>query len=159
MDSIVRSLIRLGRVSSVNAAEATARVVFEDRDNMVSYDLPVIVANTLKNKDYCLPDIGESVVCIFLPNGLARGFVLGAVYSETDRPPVSSPDKRQVRFADGAVVEYDRQTGTMTVCTPGKINITAAQGIHLAGNVSVSGNIHAGGSIVDTGGNTSHHSH
>jgi phage baseplate assembly protein V len=159
MDNTLENLIRLGRVSSVNAAEATVRVVFEDRDNMVSHDLPVIVANTLKNKDYYMPDIGESVVCIFLPNGISRGFVLGAVYSEVDRPAVSSPEKRQIRFADGAVVEYDRQTRTMTVNTSGKVNITAAQGISITGNVSVSGNIHASGSIIDSGGNTNHHSH
>jgi phage baseplate assembly protein V len=165
MDNILQNLIRLGRVSSINAAEATVRVVFEDRDNMVSHDLPVVVANTFKNKDYYMPDIGESVVCIFLPNGISRGFVLGAVYSDVDRPAVSSPDKRQIHFSDGAVVEYDRQTRTMTVNTSGKVSITAAQGINITGNVSVNGdisvngNIQAGGSIIDSGGNTNHHSH
>ena len=48
LESIVANLFRVGTVSSINEEAATARVTFSDRDNVVSYDLPVITKNTLK---------------------------------------------------------------------------------------------------------------
>ena len=57
-----KNVIRSGRISSINPKNGTARVVFADKDNLVSYDLPVLQRSTLKNKDYGMPDVGESVV-------------------------------------------------------------------------------------------------
>lgn len=137
MNPTLKNLIRVGRVSSQEAA--TVRVVFEDRADMVSYDLPVIVQQSQNNKDYWMPDIGEQVVCLFLPSGNAQGFVLGSFYSDADLPPVSDPDKRHVRFADGTSIEYDRSTHTLTVDAQGPVNIVAA------GNVNVTGDVIADG--------------
>lgn len=138
MDNIIKNLIKVGRVSSVDPATATARVVFEDQ-GVVSYNLPVLQHQTLKNKDYCLPDVGEHVVCLFLPTGNAEGFVIGAVYSDEDLPPVSSQDKRVIRFEDGTVIEYDRVSHILTISVVGPVNIIAA------GNVNVTGDVIADG--------------
>lgn len=138
MSGIIKNLIRVGRVSSVNPETATVRVVFEAQ-GVVSNDLPVIQYQTLKNKDYCLPDVGEHVVCIFLPTGNADGFVLGAIYSDEDEPPTASADKRMVSFDDGTVIEYDRASHTLTIDAAGPVNIVAA------GNVNVTGDVIANG--------------
>lgn len=143
MDGIIKNLIRVGRVSSVDPATATARVVFEAQ-GLVSYDLPVLQRQTLKNKDYCLPDVGEHVVCIFLPTGNAEGFILGAIYSDEDLPSASSADKRVVEFSDGTTVEYDRATHTLTINAVGPVNIVAA------GNVNVTGDVVADGISLKT---------
>lgn len=98
---IIQNLIKVGRVSSVNEKDCTARVVFEN--NTISYDLPVLQNNTLKNKDYVLPDVGEQVVCLFLPtsyNG-CNGFIIGAIYSMKYEPAVKNKDKRHIKFSDG----------------------------------------------------------
>lgn len=155
--SVSNNLIRVGRVSSVDPVTCTVRVAFDDKDDLVSYDLPVIVPQTLKNKDYLIPDVGEQVVCLFLANGLAQGFCLGAIYSEEDTPPVSSPDKRHVSFSDGTSIEYDRSTHTLTIQAVGPINITAAGNVNVIGDVIANGisltqHVHGG---VDPGpGNT-----
>lgn len=39
--------IRIGKVSSVNTEKRTARVVFEDKDKMVSAELPVLINHPL----------------------------------------------------------------------------------------------------------------
>ena len=39
----VTEIIRIGKVSSVNAQARTVRVIFSDSDNMVSAELPVLV--------------------------------------------------------------------------------------------------------------------
>ena len=92
-------LLKIGEVSSVNPAACTARVVFDDDDSLVSGDLQILQMNSLKNKAYWLPDVGEDVVCIFLGTGVEEGFILGATYAGAVKPPVNSLDKRAVHFA------------------------------------------------------------
>lgn len=133
MENIIKNLIKVGRVSSVDPAAATARVVFEDQ-GVVSYDLPVIQHQTLKNKDYCLPDVGEHVVCLFLPTGNAEGFVLGAIYSDEDQPPGNDPGKRLVQFEDGTRVEYDRASHTLMIQAVGPVNVITSGPVIVQGN-------------------------
>jgi phage baseplate assembly protein V len=159
MDTVLKNLVRVGRVSSINSANATVRVVFEDRENMVSYDLPVIVRQSMSNKEYWMPDVGEQVLCLFLPNGNAQGFCLGSFYSDEDQPPVDDPNKWHVRFEDGTSIEYDRDSHTLTADVKGAVNIIATEGVTITGNLQVNGSINATGSIIDVGGNTNHHSH
>lgn len=109
LEETVRHMVRIGTVEALLSDVARVRVRFADADGMVSYDLPVRFEKTQDDKDYCMPDIGEQVLCIFLPYGLEQGFVLGAVYSEADEVPVISEHKKHRRFADGTWREYDRE--------------------------------------------------
>lgn len=115
LDTLVSNLIRVGVVSAVIPADMTARVIFGDQENTVSYDMQVLTRNSAKNKDYWLPDVGEEVVCLFLPSGIEAGFILGAYYPASVARPETSPDVRTVHFADGSVVQYDRAAHKLTV--------------------------------------------
>lgn len=64
--------IRVGVVSSVDLDQHTVRVLFPDLDNQVSSNLEVLRDG--------MPNIDETVVCIFLGNGLESGFCLGSPY-------------------------------------------------------------------------------
>ena len=95
----LESMVRIGKVSSVNAADRTARVAFEDRNNLVSGPLKIIKnppfvtvkETTLTYGDQTenhahdvtvspwLPSPGEMVLCVFLPNGDGDGFVIGGI--------------------------------------------------------------------------------
>lgn len=114
----LNNLFRLGTVTSLQEDKALARVVFEDRDNMESANLPVLVRNSLKNKDYWMPDIGEQVLCLFLPIGMEAGFIVGSYYVNDNTPPVTAGSKRAVEFEDGTTVEYDREAHRLTVDVP-----------------------------------------
>lgn len=146
MDNTLKNIVRVGRISSINPSRCTARVLF-DAQGIVSYDLQIIVPQTLKNKDYYLPDVGEHVVCLFLPTGNAEGFVLGAVYTDTEQVPVNNPDKRTMRFADGTVIEYDRATHTLNIDAAGPITLTTTGEVKImaAANVNVTGDVIADG--------------
>jgi phage baseplate assembly protein V len=149
-------MIRYGKVSSLNAANATVRVAFEDEDGMVSYELPVLVTNASRNKDYALPDVGDNVVCAFLANGISAGFCLGAVYNQQAKPTENNPDVRSVTFADGTVISYNRASHTLAISASGPINITG--NVVVAGDVIVNGisfKTHVHGGITPGGGNTS----
>lgn len=64
--------IRIGRISSTDTENKTARVIFEDKGKIVSAPL-IILQNHL-----WFPDIGQMVLCIILPNsGGNDGFILG----------------------------------------------------------------------------------
>ncbi|MCB2186937.1 MAG: phage baseplate assembly protein V [Deltaproteobacteria bacterium] len=126
-EGTLRQMVRVGHVVERFPAEARVRVRLEDSDCMDSYKLPVLVAKTRCDKDYWMPDLGEHVICLFLPIGHEVGFVLGSIYSDLDVVPVVSNDKRHVRFEDGTWVEYDRQTGDMNVQCKGKLTIKAAE--------------------------------
>lgn len=137
-DSLLKNIIKVGKVSSVDPDKATARVAFETQ-GLVSHDLQVIVPQTLRNQDYYMPDIGELVVCLFLPTGNAEGFILGSIYSDTNSPPVSSADKRTMTFSDGTSIEYDRGTHVLTINATGPVNIVASGNVNVTGDVIASG--------------------
>lgn len=110
IQELLNNLIRIGKVSSVNYQKGTARVYFPDDDEIVSYDLPILHRNALKNKDYNMPDIDERVLCLFLSSGVETGFILGSIYTDTVPTPESTGDKRTVVFEDGSRFSYDRKT-------------------------------------------------
>lgn len=105
----LKNIVRIGKVSSVNAENRTARVNFADKNNLVSGPL-IILKNspfiTVENTNLTygveeaeghthpgiteehtheikispwLPSVGELVLCIYLPNGESDGFVIGGI--------------------------------------------------------------------------------
>lgn len=115
----VPSLIKIGEVSSINPAKCTARVVFDDEDGLVSYDLPVLQRNTLKNRDFAMPDIGEDAIVLFFGEGQEDGVIIGSIYAGEVTPPESTEDRRTVVFDDDTRVCYDRQEHKLTVTIEG----------------------------------------
>lgn len=133
----IKRLIRVGTVSSVNAAAGTVRVAFAAQDDMVTYELPVITRGSKNNKDYWLPDVDEQVLCLFLPNtsgrGVCDGFVLGTFYSSVDAPVENSGDVHAVKYGDGTIIKHDRSTGKLTISATGDIDIIAGGKITING--------------------------
>lgn len=144
MDPLLRNIIRIGRVTKYHPdpTKHLIRVIFEDKQDTESFWLPMIVKNTLQNKDYWMPDKGELVVCLFLPSGNAQGFILGSIYQEIDKSPVSTENRRNIRhvsFGDGTVIEYNRETHTLTIDAQGPINIIATGSVNVTGDVIADG--------------------
>ncbi|CAM4110605.1 hypothetical protein [Mesobacillus thioparans] len=71
-----KDLIILGRVSTVYPDRLTARVMREDND-LLTGELSILV----NGSDEWIPNIGDYVVCLFLPNGTS-GFILGTFQGE-----------------------------------------------------------------------------
>lgn len=102
-------IIRVGRVSAVFSERHTVTVEFPDRERLVSKELPVSAAATLKNHGYSLPDPGEHVVCAFFGNGLSEGVVLARIYDTSNLPPSSDKDKFFFEAEGGAHILFDRK--------------------------------------------------
>ena len=128
MDSEIKNLIRAGVVSAVNVAKHRARVTFEDKDDVVSGELPILTAFAEKNKCYRLPDVGESVLCLMLPNSTesGEGFIIGSYFNDVDTPNANSQDVSRIDFSDGTFIEYNRSSHKLSINCVGDIEIKGA---------------------------------
>ncbi|WPM84849.1 phage baseplate assembly protein V [Apirhabdus apintestini] len=171
--------LQTGTVSAVDAAGVKARVRLPECDNMRTNWLDVLQRNTQNNKDYWLPDVGEQVKVLLDENG-EDGVILGAVYSDVDKPSFSDKDVRGTRYNDEASFSYNRATHTLTInggiehivisvatnvsLTTKNVSVTAEStaiegNVQITGNVAITGNVQATGDILAGGKNSNHHSH
>ena len=131
LEATLNNVVRVGTVTQIAAGKV--RVQFSDADQLVSAPLPVLFPKTHLDRFCAMPDVGEHVVCIFLPFGLEQGFVLGALYSATDAPPVQGADKWHLAFNDGSWLEFNRAASVLNIHSRGDVNIFAADKITLDG--------------------------
>lgn len=161
----LKKLIRWGVIVSVNKNN-TARVQFSDIDNIVSYDLRILVNNANKNRYQAPPDVGCNALCLMMPTGHSDGFILGTFYNEQNPAPIGSLNQvMHWKFEDGTVLDYDKSTSTLTANVNGPVivkttstaNIDAAETatvkcpkIDFIGDVRIVGNLTvvAGGAVV-----------
>ncbi len=132
--SILINMIRVGRINSVNENKGTVRVLFDDKDNLVSDELQLL------DFEYDIPPIGEQVICFFLPNGIKQGFCLKGFYSDINKPPVKDRNIYFKKFGDSTSIEYNKSTKELTINSEASIMIN--------GNVKVNGDISAAGSVT-----------
>lgn len=137
-ENALSMVIRVGEVTSVDAAAHKAAVTFDDDDGQTSGMLPVIIPNTLENRDHCLPDIGEDVLCLFLPTGTEEGFILGSFYAGNVNTPESSVDVRAVTFKDETRIAYDRSGHKLTADVKGDVSVTATGKIEMKSDAQIS---------------------
>ncbi len=70
----IKNAVRIGEVSSVDNTKYTARVIFHDKDGMVSAPLKI-----MGFPSPWLPKVGQYVLCLYLINGESDGFILGVI--------------------------------------------------------------------------------
>lgn len=161
----LKQLIRWGTIVSVNKNN-TARVQFSDIDNLVSYDLHILVSNANKNRYQAPPDVGCNALCIMMPTGNSAGFILGTFYNATNQAPIDSLNQvMHWTFEDGTVLNYDKSTSTLTADVKGPVDVKTTSSamvdaattatvkcpdIQLKGNVTITGDLTvvAGGDTV-----------
>ena len=141
VQDVLAQTIRVGFVTARQPEKMRVKVELKDTvtQPLVSAWLPVLCPRASGDLAYDLPDVGDQVLCLFLPYGLEQGFVVGAMYGKAS-PPVSSGDKWHRRFQDGTVLEYDRAAHKLTAQVQGDVAVTATGSVQAeaTGDVSVS---------------------
>lgn len=143
----LKNLIRIGTVSSINYKEGKLRVCFEDQDNIVTDELPML------SLEYEMPNIGESVLCLFLGNGITNGFCLGRYFYDNDQPNPNGADIYCKRFLRQAAMVYNSSSKTLTISIPDTKdiqvvidgNLTVGKDLTVTGNVSVGADLTVAG--------------
>lgn len=125
MEGDARQIIREGKVSTVNPKNHTVRVEFEDKGNLVSDELPVLTTWALDNKMFHMPDVGETVVCLFASNAdnTGTGWVIGSRFHDKSTPNANKQDITRIDFKDGTFMQYDRAKHELRVKCVGNIYI------------------------------------
>lgn len=109
---------REGTVSAVYPERHSARVTFEDRDNLVSAELPVLTPFASKNKSFAMPDVGERVVVLMAANDQTSGggWIIGSLYTAKNLPsPETGENITRLEFADKTFISYDRESHLFTL--------------------------------------------
>ena len=112
MQAQLKSICREGKVTEVFPERHSCKVTFEDRDNLVSAELPILTLTAGQNKSYRLPDIDERVVVLMTSNdeqGKA-GYIIGSLYTGDNLPSVNNENIFSLKFADDAEYSYKRAT-------------------------------------------------
>lgn len=133
-------LIRIGYVSAVNYEKGTAKVIYRDRDNAVSPDMPFL------SNEYNMPEIDDQVIVLVLPNGSTSGVILGKPFHDKNRPEEGRKGIWRKDFGDGNFIQYDY--GTKSLVVGGSL---AINGNLRAESISTTGNVHVGGNLTVIG--------
>lgn len=107
--------IRLGKISSINYSAGKARVVYEDRDDSVTSELPFLAWQ------YNMPKTGDLVVVACFSNGTVSGVILGPVWNPSNMPHggASGVFRQEMSTTKNrAVIEYSEKEKKLTIRAP-----------------------------------------
>ncbi|MBU9847159.1 phage baseplate assembly protein V [Rahnella ecdela] len=131
----VRDIIRIGVVAEVDTTLGLCRV---QSGELVTDWLHWLTSRAGSSRTWWAPSVGEQVLLLSLGGELDTGFVLPGIYSNDFPAPSVSPQAYHVSFSDGAVLEYEPETGALTVSGIQTADISAATSISAtAPNVTV----------------------
>lgn len=136
----------IGIVQEVDVEKCLARVVFPDKDNMVSGWLSVVQRNTYGHKSKEMPKKGEQVCCL-TDEHLEEGEILGGIYSDEDPPPTDKAKGFYRQFEDGSIIEYDEESKKLTAVLVGEAEITATKITATAPEVIINGDVKVYGKV------------
>lgn len=118
--------LKYGVVSELGTNEqlGLVRVRFPADDDLVSPWMPILFRWTKSDQAWGLPAIGEHVACM-VDEHADTGVVLGALYSEADKPAIAEPSVWGKSFEDGTRITYDKETKALSIKAQGPVTIQA----------------------------------
>lgn len=139
LEDKVNELIRHGVVVKRDEKNMRVCVKFSDTVTkpLTTNWLPVLLPRASGDCYYDLPDIGDKVLCLFLPNGIDTGFVLGSFYGE-NKSPITNGDIYFHKFKDGTYLEYNRKKHKLIASCVGDVELSATGNLKIeAQNISL----------------------
>lgn len=110
--------LKYGLVSDVRPGEAK---VYFDAEGFPSDWLPVLVRKSKTDKESWPLEVNEHVICL-MTDGCDEGVILGAISNAEDAPDsAEGAGKFRKRFADGTIIEYDKNEHLLTADVKGKL--------------------------------------
>lgn len=110
----MKVFFRNGIVREVDANRGLARVEFTDHDGMLSWWLNVNQEVASDSKSYSMPEVGAQVNCL-TDERCEEGTILGAMYSDVDRPPTNNANLVMKHMKGGRKEVYDKESGSYHV--------------------------------------------
>lgn len=82
-----------------------------------------------RSRTWWAPSVGEQVMILAVGGELDTAFVLPAIFSDDHPAPSASADALHIAFPDDAVIEYEPETGALTVRGIKTADVTASESI------------------------------
>ncbi|MRT03177.1 phage baseplate assembly protein V [Ewingella americana] len=121
---LLRNLIRIGTVAEVDLAAGLCRV--DTAGNTTNW-LHWLASRAGRSRSWWAPSIGEQVLILSLGGELDAGFVMPGIYSDDFPAPSASADAVHITFPDGAVIEYEPETGALLATGIKSATVNAAE--------------------------------
>ncbi|HHR6031360.1 TPA: phage baseplate assembly protein V [Providencia alcalifaciens] len=107
---IIRNMIRTGVIIDVDIRRG-CRV---QTGNLQTDWLPWVTQRAGSARQVWAPSVGEQVVILSIGGELTTGIVLVGLFSDEYSEPTDSLTANHVTYPDGAVIEYEPETGALT---------------------------------------------
>ncbi|MBH3355747.1 phage baseplate assembly protein V [Pseudomonas stutzeri] len=154
----LENLIRLGTIAAVDHQAARCTV---STGGLSVPNLPWLAQRAGSSLDWDPPTVGEQCI-LFSPSGEpALGVALVGLYSQQRPAPSNSATVRRRTYPDGAVIDYDHATHTLSATLPvgGKVQLTAPGGVTILGNVDITGTVTVSEDVLAAGISLVNHVH
>jgi len=122
----IRNLIRTGIVTDIDLVEGLCRV---QTGGMQTTWLNWLTCRAGRSRVWWAPSVGEQVLLLAIGGELDTAFVLPGIFSDDNPAPSASPDALHVSFPDGAVIEYEPESGSLTVSGIKTADVTASDSV------------------------------
>lgn len=123
---LLQNLIRIGTISHVDLKAGKCRV--QTGENHTDW-LHWLSARAGTTRWWSAPSIGEQVLLFSLGGELDTAFVLPGIFSDDFPAPSASAEAFHISFPDGAVIEYEPETGVLKAVGVKTANVEAAESI------------------------------
>ncbi|MCS2150269.1 phage baseplate assembly protein V [Scandinavium manionii] len=122
----IRNLIRTGVVTAVDLDEGLCRV---QTGGIQTTWLNWLTSRAGRSRTWWAPSVGEQVLILAVGGELDTAFVLPAIFSDYHPAPSASADAFHIAFPDGAVIEYEPDSGALSVTGITTAEVTASKSI------------------------------
>ncbi|HHA1238738.1 TPA: phage baseplate assembly protein V [Enterobacter hormaechei subsp. xiangfangensis] len=123
---VLRNMIRVGLIVDTNTETGQCRV---QTGGMQTTWLNWLTCRAGRSRVWWAPSVGEQVLILAIGGELDTAFVLPGIFSDDHAAPSTSPDALHVSFPDGAVIEYEPESGALTVSGIKTADVTASDSI------------------------------
>lgn len=124
LERLISNLLRVGVVEAVDTEKMVCRVRTGDiLTDWIRWGTDRAGAG----RSWWAPVAGEQVIIGAVNGELTTAFVLCSLYSDKNSAPSHSAQAMHKTFSDGAVIEYEPETGELTVTGIQKATVNAAQ--------------------------------
>ncbi|EIV5418964.1 phage baseplate assembly protein V [Klebsiella aerogenes] len=123
---LLRNLIRTDVIIETDFDAGRCRV---QSGGIVTDWIQWLTARAGRSRTWWAPSVGEQVLILAVGGELDTAFVLPAIFSDEHPAPSVSADAFHIAFPDGAVIEYEPDTGALSVTGITTAEIVASKSI------------------------------
>jgi len=154
----LENLIRLGTIAVVDHQAARCTV---STGGLSVPNLPWLALRAGDSSDWDPPTVGEQCILVAPSGEPALGVALVGLYSQQRPAPSNSATVRRRKYPDGAVIDYDHASHTLSATLPagGQAQLTAPGGVTILGNVDITGTVTVSEDVLAAGISLVNHKH